>query len=96
MNYMHGEINFTPGLDEIFTIQANKSRYDISGNLLDDLRGIVEPILAKVGKDHNEDVQIYSCMVLLWGMMGEWSGVDVFYIPPPFFYHIIYFPFLHF
>jgi len=57
-NYMHGEINFTPGLDDIFTVQANKSKFDIAGSLLDDIRDIIEPVLDKVRRDHDADVEL--------------------------------------
>jgi hypothetical protein len=57
-NYMHGEIDFTTGIDELFTVQANKSRFDISGDLFDLLRETIEPILNKVRDDHNKDVDL--------------------------------------
>lgn len=57
-NYMHGEIDFTTGLDEIFTVQANKSRFDITGELFDLLREVIEPILDRVYRDHDSDVAL--------------------------------------
>ena len=55
---MHGEIDFTTGLDEIFTVQANKSRFDITGELFDLLREVIEPILDRVYRDHDSDVEL--------------------------------------
>ena len=54
---MHGEIDFSVGLDEIFTIQANKSRFDITGELHDLLREVIEPT-NRVKKINDSDVKL--------------------------------------
>jgi len=54
-NYFHGEIDFDQGLDELFSVQANKSRYSIDGDLLDLIRGRVEGVFTKLKEDHEKD-----------------------------------------
>ena len=59
-NYMHGEFEIDSGLDQVFKVRTNKSKFSISPKLRNLLRDEVESTLLQIGKDHEKDDRLES------------------------------------
>ena len=56
LNYFRSEITFPDCLDEFFGIEADKSRLRMNRSLSQRLKEKIKPILARMRKDHNNEV----------------------------------------